>query len=162
MINRSLTTAVNQGSDIDARSDMLQAAAIAVAAGTLSIGENLVHNLSHAFGALYHIPHGRANAVLLPILLEEVAEFYLPNAEKLSDAFGIPTQGLSEKQILHHVTARIREINRDCGTPETFAEFGLAPSQRKKMLKAIKTDPLYGIYAIPDDNLNRIIDRLIG
>ena len=63
---------------------MLQAASMACLALANALAAAPVHNCSHALGALYHIPHGRANGVLLPVVMEELVEFfYIPYATLL-------------------------------------------------------------------------------
>ena len=85
----ALPTAVHDGGNLQAREDMLQAASMACLALGNAPAAAPVHNCSHALGALYHIPHGRANGVLLPVVMEEVIEFYVPYAAMLAKAFGL-------------------------------------------------------------------------
>jgi acetaldehyde dehydrogenase / alcohol dehydrogenase len=65
LIFESLPRAVHDGGDLDARSRMHNAACMAgMAFANAFVGVN--HALAHALGAVFHVPHGRANAVLLP------------------------------------------------------------------------------------------------
>ncbi|MAS25690.1 MAG: alcohol dehydrogenase, partial [Oceanospirillaceae bacterium] len=59
---------VNNGSDLQARSEMMAASSIAAVAFSAK-GLGTVHSLAHAIGALFDTHHGLANAVLLPYVL---------------------------------------------------------------------------------------------
>jgi len=68
MIFQSLPRAVADGSDLEARTGMANASTLAgLAFSNAFVGVN--HAMAHAVGARLHIPHGRANAVLLPHVL---------------------------------------------------------------------------------------------
>ena len=56
-----------------------------------------VHAIAHAVGALYHIPHGRANAVLLPAVLREYGSCIAPKLAVLADALSLGGDTVSEK-----------------------------------------------------------------
>ena len=65
---RWLEKSVNNGSDLQARSEMMAASSIAAVAFSAK-GLGTVHSLAHAIGALFDTHHGLANAVLLPYVL---------------------------------------------------------------------------------------------
>ncbi len=65
LIAGSLRQAVANGTNIDARGDMLLGSALAGMSFT-NAGLGLVHSLAHQLGAIYNIPHGVANAMILP------------------------------------------------------------------------------------------------
>jgi alcohol dehydrogenase class IV len=69
LIERYLPRAVANGQDVEARSQMLSASCMAVNGYLAGLNATPVHNCAHAFGALYHIPHGDANSVFLPIVM---------------------------------------------------------------------------------------------
>lgn len=69
LIFDNLTTAYEDGSNIDARREMLKASFYAGCAFTKSY-VGYVHAVAHSLGGQYNIPHGLANAILLPFVLE--------------------------------------------------------------------------------------------
>ena len=79
-----------------------------------------VHNFAHAFGAMYHIPHGDANAALLPIVMESLSDFYSPNAERLAQGLNMPENGKSGAELLTEVIATIRELQAQIGCATDF------------------------------------------
>ncbi len=159
VIEQALPRAVADGSDLQAREDMLQAATMACLAVSNALGAAPVHNCSHAFGAVAHIPHGRANGVLLPIVLEELRAFYLPWAGRLAGAFGIADESLSAEQQLDAVTGRIRALQDACGMPR---QFEVADADPETLVRAILTDPLAAFYRIPVETATAITLRALG
>jgi alcohol dehydrogenase class IV len=162
LIRKNLPTAVNDGKNLDARQNMLQAAVQAIEGMGHAVGANLVHNCSHAYGALFHIPHGRANSVFLPVVLEEVPEYYLPHAEKLAESFAINTDGMDADAMLQATIKGIRDLQAECHCPTDFSEFKLNPADFEKMVMGIMTDPLYAFYPIPQEKVVRIVQRVMG
>lgn len=162
VIERALPRAVANGRDLQAREDMLQAATMACLALANAVGAAPVHNCSHAFGSVAHVPHGRANGVLLPIVMEEVREFYLPYAARLAGAFGTDTRGQTSEVLLDHVIGRIRDLQASVGMPQDFAGARLAPIDPAIAVRGILTDPLAALYRIPVERATAIVMRALG
>ncbi|MFD2644593.1 iron-containing alcohol dehydrogenase [Pseudomonas japonica] len=156
----ALPIAVQDGHNLQARQDMLQAASMACLALANALSAAPVHNCSHALGALYHIPHGRANGVLLPVVMEELIEFYLPYASQLAKAFSIP-DGEPEATV-RKVISRIRHLQQQIGMPADFAQFRIPTSDMERIVKAVASDPLALLYPIPPQKIAAIASRLIG
>ncbi|WP_307195032.1 iron-containing alcohol dehydrogenase [Neobacillus niacini] len=89
LIADNLPTAVKQGTDVDARAKMLMASSMAILAFTLTTSVIPVHNLAHVFGAKYGVPHGLANAVLLPEVMGAMPALYLPRIQEFAAHLGI-------------------------------------------------------------------------
>ncbi len=156
----SLPVAVEDGRNLQARENMLQAASMATLALNNAVGPAPVHNCSHALGALYHIPHGRANGVLLPVVMEEVIDFYLPYSSQLAKAFAIPPG--DAEATLRSVIARIRDLQQRIGMPADFAEFRIPPTDLERIVMAVATDPLAMLYQVPPERIAAIAVRVIG
>ena len=77
LLSANIETAVNNGSDLNARSNMLLGAMLAGQAFA-NAPVAAVHALAYPLGGIYHIPHGLSNALVLP----HVMRFNLPQAEK--------------------------------------------------------------------------------
>ena len=86
-IARSIRKAVSDGSDIQARSDMLLASYYAGMCITLA-GTNAVHALSYPLGTTYHIPHGQSNAMLLPFVMEHNLKAMPEKTRTVAGCFG--------------------------------------------------------------------------
>ncbi|MFP3360289.1 iron-containing alcohol dehydrogenase, partial [Planococcus sp. SIMBA_143] len=90
-------TAVKHGENLHARMEMLQASMMGITAFSFALNAIPVHNFAHAYGALFRIPHGLANAVFLPVVMEVLPDLYLPKSKELAEALHLKTSG-KEKQ----------------------------------------------------------------
>lgn len=163
-IMAALPLAVENGRDIQAREDMMQAASMACLALANAVSAAPVHNCSHALGALYHIPHGRANGVLLPVVMEELLGFYAPYAAQLAKAFSLPgvEQNGGAEATVRLAIARIRQLQQQTGMPADFAAFKIPASDLERIVIAVASDPLALLYQIPPERIAAIVLRVIG
>lgn len=116
MIVQNLEQAYGNAQNIRARSNMLVASYLAGYAFTRA-GVGNVHAIAHTLGGLYGTPHGLANAVLLPIVLEDYGKAIHHKLARLAELTGIMPQGSREEK----AAAFIREIcamNRRMSIPE--------------------------------------------
>lgn len=88
LIFENLDTAYTNGSNVDARRNMLTASYYAGCAFTRSY-VGYVHAVAHSLGGEYNVPHGLANAVLLPFALEAYGEKIYGKLKNLAVAAGI-------------------------------------------------------------------------
>lgn len=65
LIETNLPLVVEDGANVDARMEMLQASLMGITAFSFALSAIPVHNFAHAYGVLFRIPHGLANAVFL-------------------------------------------------------------------------------------------------
>ncbi len=162
LIEQSLPKAVSDGANIEARADMMQASTMAMDAFSMVIGPVPVHNCAHAFGATHHIPHGDANAVLLPIVMKMLPEFYLPSAERIAGALNMSCDELSGQELLDRIVAKLCDFQRSVGCVTDFSRWNVNEHDADKVLKAIVNDPGYGFFPIPEDKARLIITEAIG
>lgn len=110
--------------DIKARTHMHNASCMAGMAFNAA-GLGLVHGMAHAIGGMLHIPHGKINAMLLPIVIEYNA-CRAPNAlaRYLQCAAIMGIDGTTTQQTLQALVNHIRDINRHFGIPATLRELG--------------------------------------
>ncbi len=148
----NLPKAVVNGRDIDARQALLNASAMACSGLANNLGAAPVHNISHAVGALFHIHHGEANAVLLPICIEQLPEFYAPTAARLAEAVGVDGQGAAG-DVLARVVERLRQLLRDCNHPLDYARHQLDPNRCEELVAAVLNDPLAALYPLPAERV---------
>jgi len=162
LIERHLPTAVNDGRNVDARASMLQASTMACNAFLNALNAMPVHNCAHAFGAMFHIPHGDANAVLLPIVIEELRDFYLPNAERLAQALNLNLSGQSLDEQLDAVINRLRGLLEETGQAQDFSRFNIPAEAMEKLVMAVASDPVGLFYPIPPEKIVAIATKAIG
>lgn len=105
------------GRDAEAREKTLEASYLAGIAFTRAY-VGYVHAIAHALGGLYGTPHGLANAVILPYVLERYGESAHKSLAKLSDAAGFETAGLSEEAKAKLFIEKVKELKRLLNIPE--------------------------------------------
>lgn len=105
--------------DEESRRNMLNASYLAGRAFTKSY-VGYVHAVAHSLGGAYNTPHGLANAVLLPNVLEAYGEAAEHKLSLLADAVGL--SGDDETEIAKRFIAAIRELNQRLEIPVTIDE----------------------------------------
>jgi len=116
LIMQNLPTAVKSGANVEARQNMALASFKAGVAFTTA-GVGYVHAIAHNFGAYYHVPHGLANAIILP----RVLDFSKPNCTdrlaKLAEVSGLKKGGESDSELADAFIQRVRAMNAEFGIP---------------------------------------------
>ena len=158
LIIENLPKAIEAPQDIEARGALLQASTMAISAFYSSLGGIPIHNCAHAFGAVGHIPHGDANTVLMPIVMETLPEFYLPKITKLAKALGL-VPGADDAQTLASVVAFIKNFQHQIGATTTFSAWALGDEEKKGVFETVKKDIAFQFYAISDEKIAQIIKR---
>ncbi|MEG2414032.1 MAG: iron-containing alcohol dehydrogenase [Clostridia bacterium] len=116
LIFSNLRKAVEHGDDINARKNMQVASYKAGVAFTRAY-VGYVHAIAHALGGFYQIPHGLANAVILPYVLERYGECIHYQLASLSFFVGLGTFTASEKANADIFIQAIRNMNDSFGIP---------------------------------------------
>lgn len=119
MIFDNIYTAYKNGKDIEARANMLEASFWAGVAFTRAY-VGYVHAIAHNLGGHYGIPHGLANAVILPYVLDYYGGTAYKKLAKLADTAGLPTMGMNNEQKAKLFIETIREMNKNMGIPDKF------------------------------------------
>ena len=94
LIMEYLPRAVKDGKDVEARSNMSFSAMIAGFAFNDSM-THLGHSVGHTLGAMYHIPHGNACGIILPEMMEFIAETVPEATKRVALAMGLKVDGVS-------------------------------------------------------------------
>ena len=116
LIAENLENAYRDGSDMTARANMLQAAFLAGGAFSKSY-VGYCHAVAHSLGGMYHIPHGLANAVLLPYVLESYGPAIYKKAKDIAIAMGIADASTGEEAAAKELIVHIRQMNSRMGIP---------------------------------------------
>jgi alcohol dehydrogenase len=127
MVSSHLERAYADGSDIEARSQMLLASHI-VGVGFSHTGLGLVHGIGHSLGGHFNIPHG----VALCLVLEEVLRFNAPAATdrlaKLSFALGVGRTDLDDRANCELAIQAIARLTKSVGLGGKLSDFGITDS----------------------------------
>jgi alcohol dehydrogenase class IV len=162
MIVENIRTAVHAGSNLDARSNMLVASTMAITAFSLTLSVIPVHNMAHAFGAKFGIPHGLANAVLLPNVMESMAPFYLPRVQGFAESLGLKDIPENPVACLEQVLQFIRELRHDVGLPDTFAEYNIPLAALDQIVAAVQGDPAGVGMQLPAEVITKVANEVSG
>ncbi len=160
LILDNLEHAYQNGQDRNARAKMLRAAYLAGTAFTKSY-VGYVHAVAHSLGGQYGIPHGLANAVLLP----EVLEAYGPAAHKrlgrLAVETGVASSQDTPAQASAKFIARLRRMNADMGIPRTLE--GIREEDLPKLARQAdhEGNPLYPVPVLMDAEELQALYRLV-
>jgi alcohol dehydrogenase class IV len=125
LIGASLRQAYANGRDLGARTQMLLASTMAAMAFTRTRLGN-VHAMSHPVGAHYDVPHGVANSVLLPYVMEWNLPGCLETFPALAQALGERVDGLSPRAAATVAVDAVRQLSQDVGIPERLRDVGVA------------------------------------
>ncbi|SUT87501.1 L-1,2-propanediol oxidoreductase [[Actinobacillus] rossii] len=94
--------------------------------GFSNVGLGLVHGMAHPLGAFYGTPHGVANAVLLPHLMEYNADYTGEKYRDIAKAMGVKdTDKLTLAQARLAAINAVKQLNIDVGIPATLREIGV-------------------------------------
>lgn len=144
LIAQHLKAAVDNGSDTAAREGMAVAQYIA-GMGFSNVGLGLVHGMAHPLGAFYDTPHGVANALLLPYLMEYNAAS--DKASKYIDiarAMGVDTTGMDTQAGVAAAIKAVRDLSLSIGIPQQLHEIGVAEADIPELAVAAYNDVCTG------------------
>lgn len=117
LIFDNLETVYSDGTNLTARYNMLLASFYAGAAFTRACVGN-VHAIAHTLGGLYGTPHGLANAVILPYVMEDFGSAVYHKLARLAEIVGI--QGRDDEEKARAFILEIRRMNRDMNIIDGF------------------------------------------
>ena len=117
LIFENIEEAYNNGSNLTARANMLKAAYLAGIAFSKSY-VGYVHAVAHSLGGQYNIPHGLANAVLLPIVLEKYGKSIYKKLHKLSIEVGISSKDENKEESANKFIKAIYALNERMNIPK--------------------------------------------
>lgn len=125
LIHEHLYNAVQNGQDVVAREGMAEAQYIA-GMGFSNVGLGIVHSMAHPLGAFYDTPHGVANALLLPYVMEYNADS--PARAKylgIAKAMGVNTEGMSVDEGVKAAIEAVKALSISINIPQRLSEIGV-------------------------------------
>lgn len=118
LIAQSLRGAVN-GED-KGREGMALAQYIA-GMGFSNVGLGIVHSMAHPLGALYDTPHGVANAIILPTVMEYNAEYTGEKYKHIAKAFGVENvDTMTQEEYRKAAVEAVKKLSQDVGIPQNL------------------------------------------
>ncbi len=149
LIFENLETAYNDGKNLEARNNMLVGSFCAGVAFTRAY-VGYVHCIAHQLGGLYGVPHGLANAVILPYVLEYYGETAYNPLARLADIAGVGKDLKTDAEKAKAFIAEIKAMERRMEIPEKFEQIKEEdiPTIVERALK--EGNPLYPVPKIMD------------
>ncbi|WP_446897906.1 lactaldehyde reductase [Clostridium sp. LBM24168] len=124
LISKNLETAVFEPNNMEAREAMGVAQYIA-GMGFSNVGLGIVHSMAHSLGAFYDTPHGVANALLLPYVMEYNAPSTGEKYREIARQMGV--EDVDEMNVEEYRKAAVdavRNLSKKIGIPQTLSEIG--------------------------------------
>ncbi|WP_298841700.1 lactaldehyde reductase [Clostridium sp.] len=123
IISRSLRSAV--ANEPKGREDMALGQYVA-GMGFSNVGLGLVHGMAHPLGAFYDTPHGIANAVILPYVMEYNAGSTGEKYREVARAMRVPNvDNMSQEEYRKAAIDAVKKLSQDVGIPKTLKEIGV-------------------------------------
>lgn len=132
MIARYLETAVFDPTNTEARNGMAVAQYIAGMAFS-NVGLGVVHGMAHPLGAIFDIPHGVANALLLPTIMEFNAPAALDKYVDIAKAMSVYKEGMSKEEAAQAAVEAVKALSIKVGIPQHLSELGIKEEDLPKL-----------------------------
>jgi alcohol dehydrogenase len=136
LIGRHLRRATHNGGDYEARDGMMVGSFLA-GMGLHTTWVNLVHAITGPLGGFYNLPHGAANAIVLP----HAMRFLLPGAvskfAEIARALGEKVDLLTERQAAEKAVEAVEQLSRDVGMPRGLSFYGVKEADLPRLSEII-------------------------
>lgn len=124
LISNAIRTAVSNGEDKQARTDMSYGSYLAGLA-FFNAGVAGVHALAYPLGGQFHIAHGDSNAVLLPYVMGYIRQSCEKRMKDIYDAMGFSSINLSQEEASYKCVAELKRLVEDVKIPSTLQGFNI-------------------------------------
>lgn len=139
MISKSLKKVVDEPNDIEAR-DMMATAQYIAGMGFSNVGLGLVHGMAHPLGAFYDIPHGVANALLLPYIMEYNMEGCIKKYKDIAIAMGAEVSKLSDFEAANVAVTMVKNLAISVNIPQHLEDLGVKEEELEALAIAAYSD----------------------
>ena len=112
--------------------------------GFSNVGLGIVHSMAHPLGAVYDIPHGVANALLLPTVMEFNKSACVEKYGDIARALGVDTIGMTKDEAAQAAVDAVRKLSIDVGIPQTLREINIPEEGIAKLSKDALADVCTG------------------
>lgn len=144
LIFENIDTVYADGRNVNARRDMLHASFYAGCAFTKSY-VGYVHAVAHSLGGEYNVPHGLANAIILPMILESYGKCIHKKLHKLAIAAGVADKKMSDEKAAERFINAIKDMKRRFDIPDTIPEIKQEDIPRLARYADKEANPLYPV-----------------
>ena len=159
MISRHLPVAVDEPQNPEGRNGMAVAQYIAGMAFS-NVGLGLVHGMAHPMGSLFDVPHGVANALLLPTVMEYNMPECIDKYPRIAEAMGVDIKGMTPQEASQAAVDAVRALAIRVGIPQHLSDLGIK-GVRHTRLSPSRLLPMCARRAIRANAVLRISRRSI-
>lgn len=107
-----------------------------------NVGLGIVHSMAHQLGAVYDTPHGLANAILLPTVMEFNGEVSYEEYRKiLTEAMHIEATEFTKEEVIKTFCECIRNLSADVGITQTVKDVGAKKEDFEMLAEKAMVDP---------------------
>lgn len=154
LVKDYLPRAYADGTDLEARAQMMSAAAMGATGFQKGLGA--IHAMSHPIGAIFHTHHGTTNAVCMPTVLAF-------NAPEIADRFGNVAAYLGIEGGFDGFCTFVDELNESLGIPPKLSALGVTAEAIPELVKGALSDPSCGGNPIEltQDNLTALFNAAL-
>lgn len=149
LIFENIDTAYEDGSNVEARRNMLHASFYARCAFTKSY-VGYVHAIAHSLGGEYNVPHGLANAVILPMLLEAYGEKIHKKLARLAVAAGIADEDTPRDEAAGRFIQAVKDMKKRFGIGDHIPEIRETDIPKLAHYADKEANPLYPVPVLMD------------
>lgn len=149
LIFENLDTAYTDGGNIEARKNMLKASFYAGCAFTKSY-VGYVHAVAHSLGGEYNVPHGLANAILLPFVLEAYGPSIHKKLHRLAIEAGLATAETPEEEAAKMFINAIQDMKKRFGIGDTVKDIREQDIPKLAHYADKEANPLYPVPVLMD------------
>lgn len=139
MIAENLPLAVEEPTNPVGREGMALAQYIAAQAFS-NVGLGLVHGMAHPMGSLHDIPHGVANALLLPTIMEFNMPTRIEKYGVIARHMGVDTTGMTPEQAAQAAVDAVRALSVRVGIPQRLSDLGITEQDIPALAKQAIAD----------------------
>ena len=129
-------------------------------------GLGLCHAMSHALGGMFHVSHGKLNAILLPAVISCNAHVALKKYAELARAAGIG--GSADTVAVRNLRNSLIRLRKELNLPETLVQAGISPrvlwQNVPELVRAVLEDPCCASNPMPVEDflIRRILEEVTG
>ncbi|ATF17412.1 iron-containing alcohol dehydrogenase [Phaeobacter gallaeciensis] len=145
LVKEYLPRAYADGTDIEARAQMMSAAAMGATAFQKGLGA--IHAMSHPIGAVFNTHHGTTNAVCMPAVLAF-------NAPEIRERFNMAAAYLGIEGGFEGFCTYVQDLNDSLGIPRGLSELGVTEAAIPDLVKGALIDPSCGGNPVVLDEAN--------
>lgn len=139
LVSRWLRRAVEKGDDLEARAYMQFAATVA-GVGFFNTMCGAVHACAHALGGMFDIPHGIANSIMLPVVMEYNRDHVAERYRDVAEAMGADVRGLTAEEAADAAIAEVRKLISEVGLPSDLKVYGIGEEDLPELAEKAMQD----------------------